>query len=92
MPFRVRQFIWDDWNEEHLARHHVEPFEAEEVCLSDPLVLRGRGGTTTLYGQTEAGRYLLVVLAGRGAEVYYPVTAREMTDSERRNYRQKKGK
>jgi hypothetical protein len=27
-------FIWDDWNEEHIARHGVEPFEAEHVVLN----------------------------------------------------------
>jgi uncharacterized DUF497 family protein len=92
MPFRIRQIVWDDWNEEHLARHHVTPIEAEQVCFSDPLVMRGREGTKTLWGQSDAGRYLLVVLGERGEGIFYPVTARDMTESERRNYHQKKGR
>lgn len=92
MPFPIRHLVWDDWNEEHLGRHNVSPDEAEEVCLADPLVLRGRGGTKTLYGLTDAGRYLLVVLAERGSGIYYPVTARDMTETERRSFRQWKGR
>ena len=26
-------FRWNDWNEEHIQRHGVEPEEAEEVIL-----------------------------------------------------------
>ena len=40
-----------------------------------------------LFGQTHAGRYLLVVLAGSGR--WYVVTARTMTDPERRLYDKK---
>ena len=50
----------------------------------------GRDGTTVLFGQTHAGRYLLVVLAWSGADGrWYVVTARTMTDPERRVYNKK---
>ncbi|UOF89054.1 hypothetical protein LSG31_14090 [Fodinisporobacter ferrooxydans] len=28
-------FIWDSWNQEHIARHDVESYEAEEA-MTDP--------------------------------------------------------
>jgi hypothetical protein len=46
-------------------------------------------GTTLLFGQTHTGHYLLVVLSGSGDGRWYVVTARSMTDSERRVYRRK---
>jgi hypothetical protein len=49
----------------------------------------GRDGTTLLFGQIYAGRYLLVVLAGSGDARWYVVTARNMTDSERRIFKKK---
>jgi hypothetical protein len=27
-------FIWDDWNINHIGKHHVTPLEAEEVVKS----------------------------------------------------------
>ena len=54
-------FQWDDENIEHIAGHHVEPFEAEEVLDDDPLILKTRDNKNLAYGQTDAGRYLLVV-------------------------------
>jgi hypothetical protein len=42
-----------------------------------------------LFGQTHAGRYLLVVLSGSGDGRWYVVITRSMTDSERRVYRRK---
>jgi len=29
----IRALLWDDWNEEHIARHGVEREEVEEVCF-----------------------------------------------------------
>ena len=28
---KIRAVVWDDWNEEHIARHGVEVEEVEEV-------------------------------------------------------------
>jgi uncharacterized protein len=68
------------------SRHGVTLEEAEEVCLGAPHVRRGREGLYEVYGQTGAGRYLLVVLADVGSRVGRVVTAREMTVAERRLY------
>jgi hypothetical protein len=44
----------------------------------------GREGTLEVYGRTDAGRRLLVVVVDEGRGVCFVVTARDMTDSERR--------
>lgn len=88
MPAPIDELLWDDWNAEHLARHHVSPTEVDEVCFGEPWILRGREGRFVVFGQTLAGRYLLVILGERGAGLFYPITARDMTETERRRYRQ----
>ena len=40
-------------------------------------------------GQTEEGRYLTILLATRSNQRYYPVTARDSTDKERKSFKKK---
>jgi uncharacterized DUF497 family protein len=89
---RIHQFIWLEDRIDHIAQHDVTPEEVEEVCFGRAFVQRakseGRNPLFYVLGQTEAGRYLFCVVIrfpdGRG----YPVTARPMTDKERRRYHQ----
>ncbi len=91
MPTRIAEFIWDDWNEERLARNDVTREEIEQLCLGEIWLLRAQGkGKRALYGTTDRGRHLLLVLTWRGAGVYYAIAARDMTDAERRWYEQRK--
>ncbi len=88
---RIDEFVWPESRIEHIARHGVTPDEVEEVCFGKSLVRRGKTeGENPVYyvqGQTESGRYLFCVVIlfpdGKG----YPVTAREMTDKEKRRFR-----
>lgn len=67
--------------------------EVEEVCFGAHTLLHTRGvGKIVLLGQTQAGRYLFVVLASRSRREYRPVTARDMTDAERRLYLRQHGR
>lgn len=69
------------------SKHGVSFHEAEEACLSEKRhVRRSREGLYKLFSQTAAGRYILVVLVNLGRGCWKIVTAREMTDSERRLY------
>jgi len=79
---------WDGYRVEHIAEHDVTPDEVWEACR-DPFHLVHREGQKRyrLYGQTTEGRYLFVVLEQIRGASYKPVTARDMTDSEKRNYR-----
>lgn len=74
------------------ARHGVPLRDVEEACHSgERHVRRGREGLYKVFSQTTAGRYLLVVLAELGGGTWKVVTAREMTDQERRLYRRQRG-
>ncbi len=88
----VNEVLFDEWNEEHIAHHHVAPEEVEEVCLANPFVSKTREGRLRVIGQTEAGRYLTVILVHRGRGSYYPISARDATDAERRLYARQKRK
>ena len=69
------------------AKHHIALEELEEACLSDRRhIRRSREGLYKVFSQTTAGRYILVVLVNLGKGNWRIVTAREMTDSERRLY------
>lgn len=78
---------WNEWNEDHIARHGVDRTEAEEVALGDSYITKGRRGTYRVVGQTNGGRFLTVVVSPRGDGVSYVVTARDADSSERRALR-----
>lgn len=86
----VREIRWTVESEAHIARHDVAPEEVEQVVNSRPRYeARGREDSTLLYGATDAGRALLVVLVEAVDGRWYVATAREMTDTERRTFRRK---
>ena len=91
MAFSLSALIWDDRNEDHIAQHSITREEVEEVCFGDPWITRAKGrDRRAVYGQSDAGRYLVIVVARRGSGRYYPITAREMTQGERRRFLQVK--
>ena len=81
---------WDEASEAHVARHAITPDEVEDVLFCRPrLVQAGLHGTTYVMGTTLAGRYLFVVVAEAGRGGVHVVTAREMTEAERRRFRRR---
>ncbi|MEO6811738.1 MAG: hypothetical protein ABI353_21725 [Isosphaeraceae bacterium] len=88
---RIDEFIWPEERIEHIARHGVTPEEVEEACIGKSLVQRAKSeGENPIYyllGQTGAGRYRFCVVIRFPDGIGYPVTAREMTASEKRRYR-----
>jgi len=91
---RIHNLLWPDERIEHIARHAVTPAEFEEVCFGHSLVLRAKSeGSSPVYyvlGQTAAGRYLFCVVIAFVDGNGYPVTARSMTDKEKRRFRESK--
>ena len=91
LDVRIYELIWPQDKIEHIAQHGVTPDEVIEVCLGNSFVQRTKSqGENPVYyflGQTEEGRYLFCVIIrfpdGRG----FPVTARPMTNKEKRRYR-----
>lgn len=83
---RIPSLRWTEWNEEHLARHGVEPSEVDEVVADDECrMVRVRAGRDALIGQTNAGRYLTIVDRDPDG-AFFVVTARPADSSERRLY------
>jgi uncharacterized DUF497 family protein len=83
-------FEWDEHNIGHIARHGVEPYEAEEAVLD--LQRLGRPAYKVhgerrwaLLGATEAGRILFVVYTRRRERIRV-LHARDATRREKRRY------
>jgi uncharacterized protein len=78
-----------DWSAGHIAAHGVTLDEVREAILERPYwSVPGRESTTLVYGRTSAGRYLLVVALDEGGQAFI-VTARDMTDAEKKTFRRK---
>lgn len=98
MPdWRTPVFDWDPWErgngDKLIARHDVYPAEAEQVFYNEALVIRQGSNAQGepryyVYGQDDTGRYLFLVCILRGALVRV-YSARDMTERERQNYRQR---
>ena len=82
MPFD--RIIWDldedpEGNVHHCAEHGVTPEEVEEVFENamDEDISRS-SGRPVLFGDTRAGRHLMVVYEEIDGDTVYPVTACEV--------------
>ncbi|MBK1700565.1 BrnT family toxin [Thiococcus pfennigii] len=92
----IKEFLWPEDRIDHISRHGVSPDEFEEVCFDSSPVLRAKSeGPNPVYhvlGETRSRKRLLCIAIqfpdGKG----YPITARPMTDRERRRYQQWKRK
>jgi len=81
---------WSEESEDHFAIHGVFPEEVQQALYKRPRwIAPGRGGTTLVYASTDAGKHLLVVIAPALDGGVYVVTARDLTDSEKRTFRRK---
>ena len=82
MLYRV--IIWDldddpDGNVQHCAEHGIRKEEVEEVLqhASDADVSRS-SGRPVVFGDTNAGRHLMVVYETVDRDTVYPITAYEV--------------
>ena len=92
---KIWELYWRANREEHiLERHNVTREEVEEAVFGDPRGRLRRIGPAKrdpeetvyeYYGRTLDGRYLMVALLYIGQGVAMPLTARDMTRTERRN-------
>jgi uncharacterized DUF497 family protein len=81
--------VWDldddpDGNVQHCAEHDVTKEEIEEVFqnATDADISRS-SGRPVVFGDTTAGRHLMVVYEEIDADTVYPVTAYEVTRRQR---------
>ena len=89
----IRKIIWKDQFVEKLAsKHGVSVIEAESVLDTEPHIRRVSKGRVkdenvyAAYGQTLAGRYLIVVYIRKVSGALLPISARDMDDAERKYY------
>lgn len=87
---RISGCDWDRDNVEHLAKHQVEPDEVEEVFALSPHIRRTREMRYLAYGTTANGRYLTVVFRHKGRGIVRVITARNMTQREKKLYKERR--
>ncbi len=86
---RILELRCDEETELHIwSRHRVTAREAQEAAHRSGLVVRGRApGVYEVFGRTEAGRPLMVATRYLGHGIARIITARDMSETERRRYR-----
>jgi hypothetical protein len=94
---RLYEVIWKDRFVNKISeKHNISIDEVEEVLFSNPLIRRAERGRIkgedlyVAYGQTRAGRYLVVFFVRKHSTSALPITARDMTPSERRYYNEQR--
>ena len=88
----IHSFEWDEKNENHIAEHGVAIFEIEEAILfGKPFYQRSREGKYITYGLTEEGRHLFIVFIIKGSGRIRVISARDMTEKEKRYYKKRRG-
>jgi len=85
---QILELRCDEDTELHIASsRRVTAREVEEAAYQHRLAIRGRArGVYELYGQTEAGRCLMIAVRSLGKGVARLITSRDMTETERRRY------
>lgn len=83
-------FWWDEENIEHIANHGVSPEETEQVIDDTPLIIRAKQGKYIAFGQTDAGRYLVVVFVEKTDRRLRVITARDMTNNEKKRFKRRR--
>lgn len=88
----IDNLIWDDFNISHIAKHKVKVYEIEMLLKDKGLrFLSAKNSRFFALGKS-AKRLLTVVIAKERGNKFYVVTARDMSKSERRYYRNDKNK
>lgn len=81
----MTELLWDDHNRSHIARHGVTAVEVGDGPVVVVESNRHRVGRLELFGRTGAGRCVMVVIERPTSfGLAYVVTARPMSDAERR--------
>ncbi|MDQ3636329.1 MAG: BrnT family toxin [Acidobacteriota bacterium] len=94
---RLREIIWKERFIDKLeSKHGVFIDEVEEIIFGKPHIRKaGKGNIKgedlyVAYGQTEDGRYLVIFFIRKEKIAALPISARDMTKSERKYYERQK--
>lgn len=85
------EFRWNDWNIEHVARHGVDPAEAEQVIVDarPPWPLVRDDEKWLVWGRGRGGRPLQVVFVLDDDDTVFVIHARPLTEREKRRFRRR---
>jgi len=93
---KIKGFIWlEKVVEKILSKHNITPPEVEEAFLGEPKFKRGpkghRHGERGYYclRKSAAGRYIFVFFVLKQRDKALIISARDMTNSERKYYERK---
>lgn len=83
------EFRWNDWNIEHLAKHGVDPDEAEQVITQAraPYPMSRSDDKYLVWGPGRADRLLQVVFVVDDDGTVFVIHARRLTEREKRQFR-----
>ncbi len=94
---RLYEVVWKEQYIEKIdAKHGVDIDEVEQVLFGNPHVRRVEKGKVkgedvfAAYGRTNAGRYLIVFFINKRKTAALPISARDMSGSERSYYERQK--
>ncbi len=94
---RLYEIIWKEkFTDKIDLKHGVAKEEVDDVLFDDPHIRREEKGKVKgedlyiAYGRTRAGRYLIVFFINKRKIAALPISARDMTISERRYYERQK--
>jgi uncharacterized DUF497 family protein len=84
---KITGFEWDEGNTLHIVLGHgIEPSQAEEVFVVNPLFRKTKKGHYVAMGPTIDGRYLTLVFELRRKGMARVITGWDMDDAEKRYY------
>ena len=87
---RIYVFDWNEQNLGHIAGHSVRDYEVEEVILfGSPTYQKSHDDRYVAFGITQSGRYLSVVFILKEHGMIRVITARNMTNREKHNYKKR---
>ncbi|MDA0245339.1 MAG: BrnT family toxin [Chloroflexi bacterium] len=92
----IEDIIWLPEIIDKLAwKHHVEPEEVDQILFGRPLYRKAQRGyipnedVYAAFGQTNAGRYLVVFFVYKATREALILSARDMVHKERKQYEQR---
>ena len=86
-------FRWNEWNEDHVGRHGIQPEAAEHVVETarTPFPRRIDDDKWLAWGQDMSGQLLQVIfVVDEARSEVFILHARRLTEAERRRYRRRR--
>lgn len=92
-PVKIRFYVNPETGEPHIYDHGVSEEEVEEVLAHPGEDLPARGGSRSIIGKTDDGRYLrLIAVREQTAGSIFVVTAYELSPRQLAGYKRRRRK